>query len=158
MKKISYLELSSIFLTIIISFNTGINIYILKQSVGVNSWIAIIISYTIGIIPLLLTLYISNYHKELNLFEKNKHLFGDILGTIINLFLSIILLIIALTVLYNIISFITTQFLYRTPLIITSILLVSLSVYCSTKEINVISHISIILININLIMFIISIL
>ena len=156
MKKISYLELSSIFLTIIISLNTGINIYILKQAVGINSWIAILISYIIGIIPLLLILYISNYHKELNLFEKNKHLFGDILGTIINLFISIILFIIALTILYNIVSFITTQFLYRTPLIITSILLVTLSVYCSTKEINVFSHISIILITINLIMFILS--
>lgn len=156
MKKISYLELSSIFLTIIISLNTGINIYILKQSVGVNSWIAIILSYIIGIIPLLLTNYISNYHKELNLFEKNKHLFGDIIGTIINIFISIILFIIAMTILYNITSFITTQFLYRTPLIISAILLVVLAVYCSAKEINVISHISIILMIINIIMFILS--
>ena len=121
MKKISYLELSSIFLAIIISLNTGINIYILKQEANINSWIAIILSYIIGIIPLLLTIYIANYQKNLNLFEKNKHLFGDYLGTIINLFISVILFIIAMTILYNTVSFINTQFLYRTPLIISTI-------------------------------------
>ena len=156
MKKISYLELSSIFLAIIISLNTGINIYILKHLASVNSWIAIIISYIIGIIPLLLTLYITNYHSELNLFEKNKHLFGDYFGTIINLFISIILFIIAMTILYNIVSFINTQFLYRTPIIISTILLVSLAIYATTKEINVISHISIILMTINILLFILS--
>lgn len=156
MKKISYLELSAIFLAIIISFNSGINSYILKQDAGINSWIAIILSYIIGIIPLLLTIYISNYKKELNLFEKNKHLYGDIFGTIINIFISTILFIIALTLLYNIVSFITTQFLYRTPMIITSTLLIILIIYCGTKEINVIAHVSIILMTINIIMFLTS--
>ena len=120
MKKISYLELSAIFLAIITTFNSGINTYILKQSAGVDSWIALIIAYIIGIIPVLLTIYIANYQKELNIFEKVKHLYGDILGTIINVFISVILFIIASTILYNITSFITTQFLYRTPMIITS--------------------------------------
>ena len=156
MKKISYLELSAIFLAIIITFNSGINTYILKQDAGIDSWISIILSYIIGIIPLLLIIYISNYKKELNLFEKNKHLYGDIFGTIINIFISIILFIIALTILYNIVGFITTQFLYRTPMLITSTLLIVLVVYCGTKEINVIAHVSIILMTINIIMFFIS--
>ena len=156
MKKISYLELSSIFLTILITFNCGINLYILKNDVGVNSWISLIIAYIIGLIPLLLILYIANYQPQLNILEKNKHLFGDIIGNIINYLLSIILFIIAITILYNIVGFITTQFLYRTPIIISSTLLVLLAVYCSIKEINVISHISIILIFMNIIMFILS--
>lgn len=156
MKKISYLELSAIFLAIIITFNSGLNTYILKQSVGVDSWIAITIAYIIGIIPVLLTIYLSNYQKELNLFEKNKHLFGDVLGTIINTFISIVLFMLAITILYNVTSFITTQFLYRTPMLITSTLLILLCVYCSIKEINVIAHVSIILITINIFMFIIS--
>jgi len=156
MKKISYLELSSIFLTIIISLNTGINIYILKQTASIDSWIAFTIAYAIGIIPLLLTLYIANYHPELNLFEKNKHLFGDYLGPIINAFISIIFFIIAMTILYNIVGFINTQFLYRTPIIISTILLVSLAIYASIKEINVIAHISIILMVVGIFMFILS--
>ena len=156
MKKISYLELSSILLTIIISFNCGINIHLLKEDANINSWIAIILSYLIGFIPLLLTLYIANYKPELNLFEKNKNLFGDILGTIFNIFISLILLVIAITILYNIVSFINTQFLYRTPIIISATLLIFLVIYCSTKEINVICHISLILIFINIILFILS--
>ena len=156
MKKISYLELSSLVLTIIISFNLGINLYFLKNSTGIDSWITIIASYLIGFIPLFLILYISNYKIDLNIYEKNIYLFGKTIGTIINLTISLILFIIAVTLLYNVTSFITTQFLYHTPMLITSLLLVALSIYATSKEINVISHISLILITINLIIFILS--
>ena len=156
MKKISYLELSAIFLSIIISFNCGINLYIIKSSCHLDSWIAIIISYIIGLIPLTLTLYIATYHEELNLFEKNKHLFGDHLGTIINTIISSIFFIIAITLLYNIISFIGSEFLYRTPLTISAILLVTIIIYACLKEINVITHISFILISLCFILFFLS--
>ena len=156
MKKISYLEISSLVLTIIISFNLGINLYFLKNNTGIDSWITIIISYIIGLIPLFLIIYISNYKPNLNIFEKNITLFGKTIGKFINLIISFILFIIAITILYNVTSFITTQFLYHTPMLITSILLVTLATYATTKEINVISHVSLILITINLIIFILS--
>lgn len=156
MKNISYIELSSIVLVIIVTFYSGINLNILKQDVGINSWIAVIISYVIGFIPLFLNMYISNYKEDLNLFEKNKILFGNYFGQIINIFISLLLLIIGITLLYNITSFITTQFLYRTPMIISASILIILVIYCTTKEINVISHISLILMIINFIIFFIS--
>ena len=156
MKKISYLELSSLVLTIIISFNLGVNLYFLKNNTSIDSWITIIISYLLGLIPLFLTLYISNYQKNLNLFEKNIKLFGKTIGKIINLIISLVLFIIAITLLYNVTNFITTQFLYHTPMLITSISLVALATYATTKKINVISHVSLILITINLIIFIFS--
>ena len=156
MKKISYIELSSILLTIIITFNSGITINILKNSSGINSWISIILSYIIGIIPILLTIYISNYQDKLNIFEKNKSLFGILLGNIINLLLIIIIFIIGITILYNITNFITTQYIYHTPILITSIIFLSVVIYCSTKEINVICHISIILMSINIILYLLS--
>ena len=156
MKKISYLELSSLILTITISFNLGINLYILKNNTGINSWLTIIISYIIGLIPLLITLYISNYQPTLTIYEKNITLFGKTIGNIINITISFILFIIAITLIYNVISFITTQFLYHTPMLISSILLISLAAYAATKEINVISHVSLILMTLNIIVFIIS--
>ena len=156
MKKISYLELSSILLTIIITFNSGITINILKNNIGINSWISIIISYITGIIPLLLTLYISNYEEKLNIFEKNIFLFGKIIGNIINIIISIILFIISITILYNITNFITTQYIYHTPMFLTSLFLISICIYCSIKEINVICHISIILIFLNIIIFLLT--
>lgn len=156
MKKISYFELATIFLIILISFNCEINLYILKRDVGVDSWISIIIGYIIGIIPLLFVMYIANYKQELNIFEKNKHIFGDILGTIINILISIILFIIGLTLVYNIVSFISTQFLYRTPIIISTIIFIMLVIYGSIKEINVICHVGFLLMFVNIFMFILS--
>lgn len=156
MKKISYLELSSIFLVIITTFNSGININLLKNNADVNSYIAIIIAYIIGIIPVILTLYIANYKTNLNILEKNKHLFGDIIGTIVNIIFSLIIFIIGLTILYNTTSFITTQFMYRTPITITSIILIIIVIYCVNKEINVITHVSLILVTFNIILFLIS--
>ena len=156
MKKISYLELSTIFLTLITYFNSNINMYIIKESNITNGWIIIFLSYIIGIIPLSITLKIVNYKKNLNLFEKNKNLFGDIIGNIINITISIILIIIAIVILNNITNFITTQFLYHTPKIITMSLLIILATYCSSQEINVIMHTSIILTGLNIIIFIIS--
>ena len=156
MKKISYIELSGILLSIIISFNCGINLYIIKNNCNVNSWLAITLSYIIGFIPLLLTLYIANYHGELDIIEKNKHLFGNYIGTLINTFIALILLFIAATLLYNIITFISHEFLYRTPIIVSAILLVAISIYASIKEINVITHISFILMFLGLILFTLS--
>lgn len=154
MKKISYLELSSLVLAIILAFDSGINIYILKNEAGIDSWISTIIAYLIGIIPLLIVLYIANYQPNLNLFEKNIKLFGKIIGNLINIIIITILFIISITLLYNIVSFITTQFLYHTPMLITSSLLVLLAVYTSCKEANVISHVSLILAFFNLIIFV----
>lgn len=156
MKKINYLELAAIFLSLLITFNTGINSYILKNDTGTNAWLAVIIAYLIGTIPLMLTIYIANYKPELNIFEKNRNLFKNTLGNIINLIICIILFIIASTILYNIINFITTQFLYHTPIIVSSILIIILSIYCANKNINVIAHVSLILMVLNGIMFIIS--
>ena len=155
MKKISYLELSSLLLSILISFNLGINIYLLKNNTGIDSWLTIIIAYIIGFIPLLLTIYIANYKPHLNLYEKNIALFGKT-GILINIIISMIFLIIAITILYNVTSFINTQFLYHTPMFITLLLLIALSVYATTKDINVITHISIIIMAINIILFILS--
>lgn len=155
MKKISYLELSSILLSIIISFNLGINLYLLKNNTGIDSWLTIIIAYLIGLIPLFLTIYIANYKPNLNIFEKNLNLFGK-LGIIINISISIIYLTIAITLLYNVTSFINTQFLYHTPMFLTSFLLITLAIYGTSKGINVISHLSIILMTGNIILFILS--
>lgn len=156
MKKISYTELSSILLSIIITFHSGITINILKNQVGIDSWISIILSYIIGIIPILLTLYISNYEDKLNIFEKNINLFGKIIGNIINTLISIILFIIGITILYNIVNFITTQYIYHTPILLTSLIFMLVIIYCSTKEINVICHISLILITFNIILYILT--
>ena len=156
MKKVSYMELSSILLTIIITLNSGITINILKNNVGIDSWISLIISYIIGIIPILLTLYIANYQDKLTIFEKNTYLFGKIFGNIINITISIILFIIAIIIFNNTINFINIEYLYHTPLIILSIIFMSVIIYCLSKGTNVILHISLILLTFNVITYILT--
>ena len=152
MTKITYLELGALTITELICLNFGININILK-STGTNSWLVVILAYLIGIIPLSLLIYISNYEKELTLKEKINKLFGKYIGTFINIIISIILFIIGITILYNINSFTTSQFLYRTPIIISTTLLVILIVYNTNKGLNSISRMSQLLIIISFILF-----
>lgn len=134
---------------------TGINLNIIKNSSGVNSWLSVLLSYFISIIPLLLYLYISKYEKTLPLNEKIKKLFTHthyILNTILNL----IIITIGITIIYNVSNFITSQLLYRTPQLIISILLIALSTYNVLKGINTITRVSLIMTSFNIILFLIS--
>ena len=61
MKKISYLELSSIVIILVVTMFSGINITILKEGANINSWLSALLLYTLGFITILIILYISNY-------------------------------------------------------------------------------------------------
>lgn len=157
MKKISYLELASLIIIQVVTMFSGINITILKEGSGINSWLTAIILYLIGFIPLLIILYISNYRQDLNLHKKITNLFGNTIGTIINIIISLILIILGITILYNIINFILSQLLYRTPFLITCTLFMLLVIYNANKGINVISKSSLLLLMLNIGLFIINI-
>ena len=158
MKKISTYELASIIIVQIVTMFSGINITILKEGSGINSWLSIIITYILGIIPILLIMYISNYKQDLNLFDKIKTLYGKIIGSIINTIISILLLILGMTILYNIINFILSQLLYKTPFLISCSLFIALIIYNVNKGINVISKSCLLLLLLNIGLFIINIL
>ena len=158
MKKISYLELASLIIIEIVTMYSGINITILKEGTGINSWLTIIIAYIIGFIPLLIIIYIANYRKDLRLNEKINNLFGNKIGFIINFILLLLLIVIGVTLLYNINNFILSQFLYRTPFIVSCTLLMIVIIYNVNKGINVISKTSFLLLLINLGLFSINIL
>ena len=156
MKKISNLSLLSFIEVITITMYFDTSIYILKQNIGINSWLAVIISSILGFIPLLLTIYISNYQEDNHIFKKINSLFGNKVGSIINIIIAIINFIIASSLLYNTSDFIISQFLYRTPILVSMSLLIILSIYHNTKGINVISNVSFILIIFNIILFLTS--
>ena len=158
MKKINCLELAAIIIIQTVTPFFGICFSILKENTGVNLWLSALISYIIGIIPILLILYISKYEPNLNLKEKTQKLFGKKTGYIINNILSVILVIISITILYNINNFILSQFLYRTPFIVSSVLLMLVIIYCVNKGINVIFKVGYLLLMINLGLYIINIL
>lgn len=157
MKKISYLELGALIIIQTVTTFFGISISILKEGAGVNSWLSSLISYLIGIIPLLILIYISNYQSNLTLKEKIDYLFGNKIGFIINTIFSLLLISLAITLLYNINNFILSQFLYRTPFLVSCTLLMILIIYNVNKGINVITKTALLLLIINIILYTINI-
>ena len=157
MKKISYLELASIIIIQTVTTFFGISVSILKEGSGINSWLSALISYIIGFIPLLIIIYISNYQPNLKLNEKINKLYGKTFGFIINLLLSIILIILGITLFYNINNFILSQFLYRTPFLVSCILFISIVVYNTNKGINVITKSAFLLLILNIFLYTINI-
>lgn len=157
MKKISYLELASLIIIQTVTTFFGISISILKEDVGINAWLSALISYIIGFIPLLIIIYISSYKTNLPLNKKINSLFGNKLGFIINILISLLLTCLGITLLYNINNFILSQFLYRTPFLISCSLFMILIVYTTNKGINVITKLSLILLTINILLYTINI-
>lgn len=157
MKKISNLELGSLVIIEVVTMFAGINMTILKEGAGLNSWLSALISYIIGFIPVLLVLYLANYKPNLRLDKKINSLFGNILGFIINIILSLFLITIGITIFYNINNFILSQLLNRTPFLVSCLLLMISIVYNVNKAINVISKTSLILLTLNLGLFLINI-
>ena len=157
MKKISYLELAAIIIIQTVTPFFGICFSILKENTGTNLWLSAIISYILGFIPILLIIFISKYEPELKLSEKINKLYGKKIGFIINLLISIILIGFSITILYNINNFILSQFLYRTPFIISSIMLMLVIIYCVNKGINIIFKVGYILLMINLGLYLVNV-
>jgi len=157
MKKISYLEIASIVIIQTVTTFFGISVSILKEGAGINSWLSALISYIIGFIPLLMIIYISNYRQDLKLHDKINNLFGNKIGFCINLILSLILISLAITLLYNINNFILSQFLYRTPFLISCSLFMILIIYSVNKGINVITKSAMLLLIINIALYTINI-
>ena len=157
MKKISYLEIASLIIIQTVTTFFGISVSILKEGAGVNSWLSALISYIIGFIPLLMIIYISNYRSDLKLNQKINNLFGNKIGFCINLLFSILLISLGITLLYNINNFILSQFLYRTPFLVSCILFMIIIIYNTNKGINVISKMSLLLLILNIFLYTINI-
>lgn len=157
MKKTSYLEIASLIIIQTVTTFFGLAISILKEEAGINSWLSALISYLIGLIPIIMIIYISNYRKDLKLHDKINNLFGNKIGFCINILLSLLLIVLAITLLYNINNFILSQFLYRTPFIVSSILFMILIIYNANKGIKVISKMALLLLIVNITLYTINI-
>ena len=111
---------------------------------ALDSYMSPPIAGLLGIIILAIFIYIFNYEPTKTIIEKNKLLFGNILGTIINYLICILFLFIAVTLLYNITNFAISQFLAETPPLIFMIVLGIILIYNTSLGIENISRVGII--------------
>ena len=138
MKKITNLELGSIIYFLTNAFFIGISFNSLIVNLRQNAYIGVLIGGVLGIIPLLFYIYYFNYKPKLSINEKNICLFGKKLGNIINILISLFTLFLIIILFSNLVTFIQSDYLSKTPLIliiITFIAPIYYSVYTGLKSI-----------------------
>lgn len=145
---LSYFLIRGSFIGICIS-----NLFIVTKQ---DSWISIILAAILGFIPLFVYYKIVSSNLSVNDFI-NKYC-GKILGSIINILILLFTLLFISMVLWNLINFISSQYLYKTPNLIISIMFAFSLYYITTKNINVIGRIAVILFYISSLLYLLSIL
>ena len=156
MKKLSTLQYCSLEYFLILSNNVGLTTYILFNNAKQDSLISIILGTILGLIPLSIYLKIINAKPELNIFEKIEDTFKT--GKIINLILTLgIAFLIAINY-NNLINFISSQFLSKTPQIIISLSFLPAIIYILNKGTTVIGRTIFILLIISLLLLLLTIL
>ena len=155
-EKVSNIGFSSLIVFPILSLFSGIGTHNTIKLAGVDSYISVLLAYLLGFIPIVLFLLIFNYKKDLNIVDKIKYLFGNVLGIIINGSINILVLFIGITLFFGISNFAISQFLAETPIIVLMILIGLLLIYNVNYGIETISRVSIIFLGIILFLTIIS--
>lgn len=148
--KISVFQFSILIMFLILSSFSGIGFHNIIKISSTDSYISLIISYFLGLIILIITIYILNYQKDKSIHEKINLLFGNIIGTIINIIINIILIIISVVLIYGICNFIVSQYLSETPILIIGIMLGLVIIYAVSKGIETLTRSNIIFLTIAL--------
>ena len=114
--KLSSWQISFLTFFPVLSFYNGIGSYYLTRLTGIDSYLAIIVAYLLGLFLLILFYYIFQYRYDENILEKNEYLFGNVLGKVINVCMNILAFILGVVLLYNISNFVVSEFLNQTPI------------------------------------------
>lgn len=150
MKKINSLQFCTCFYTLLVFALLGSGMYGLLIKSGVDSLIAILGSFIIGIIILFVFLYMLNYEPEKNLKQKIFSVFPKSIGIIILTILCCCFFFFGTVYLYDINNFVISQFLSETPLVIVGIVFTFLIIYINYKGIEVLTRVSTIFFAINI--------
>lgn len=121
-----------------------------------DTWLSLILAFIIGFLFLILFFKFINYEKDLSLFDKNKKLFGNKFGKIINFILNLNVTMYFMFSLWNLAIYIQNKFLDQTPKFLIMLLFIIPVIYLVSKDIKTISKVSLICFIIAIIEFILS--
>ena len=121
-----------------------------------DSWLAVIFAFILGFIPLGIFYLIISHNPKENINDFIKNSLGNILGSIVNIAIIIFVFLFTSLLLWNLINFIGSQYLYKTPNLAISITFALAIYYITSKSINVIGRCSIILFYISIFLFVFS--
>ena len=139
MKKLSTLQFCAIEYFLILANNIGLTTYTLFHYAKQDSPLSIILGSILGIIPLTIYLKIINTNPELNIFEKIEYKFKKT-GKIINIILIISIAFFTSINYNNLINFVSSQYLSKTPQIIIALSFLPAIIYILNKETTIIGR------------------
>jgi len=131
----------------------GISFSLLLENSKQDSWLVILLSYIIGIIPLLLVEYIAKYKSDKSFVDKIKLIFPKI-NKLIILIMLLGFFTIAIINFCNLANLITSQFLSKTPNIVILISFIIPIILLVCKDNKIIARTSLILFYIGIFLFI----
>ena len=139
MKKLSSLQFCAIEYFLILANNVGLTTYILFNYAAQDGLISIILGTILGLIPLTIYIKLINTKPELNIFEKIEDKFKNN-AKIINIILVLGVAFFTATNYNNLINFISSQYLSKTPQIIISLSFLPAIIYILNKGTTVIGR------------------
>ncbi len=154
--KIQGLGVSSFVFPLIYSCFLGMASYNIFSVAKVDAYISVALGCIIGIIPFFLIMYILRNSGGEDIIDLNLSLFGNVIGTIINVILNIALILFATLILYNLALFLDTQYIPDTSSLYVKILLITVVIYAASKSIATISRIGQTIFIVNLGLFLLS--
>ncbi len=140
--KISKIQLGMLLTLICSSLYLGISDIILLKKSGSETLIAMILGTILGIIPVLMYLKVNSCLPNLNIYEKNKKLFGKKIGFILNILLIIIYMFMLLVSIRSMVIFITSKYMQNTPYIFVGALIIITSLIICFNGIETIARVS----------------
>ncbi len=155
--KINCLQFASMMSMILVASFLGIGMFSVVKSAGVDAYISIIIAAIAGIFIMLSFFVIYDYKPELNVAEKFKNIFGKPLGTILNYLCLAIILFMGISAMFNLTTFITSQFLKATPPFLIGVCFCFLVILINIKGIETLSRTCLVLFSLCIILFLISV-
>lgn len=148
--KINSSQLAAFITFLIVTPISGISLLNIINYASVDAYISVLFMAILGLIPIGIIIYISNYNHNLNIIDINKEIFGKSIGCIINYLLFIIILVISVCVTFSMDNLIVSQFLSETPLLIVSLVFNLVTIYNLSKGFQSMSRVSYVLLFINL--------
>ena len=140
--KISKFQIGMFLALICSSLYLGLSNIILLRKSGNEVLISMLVGTILGLIPILMYLKVNSCLPSLNIYQKNKILFGKIIGNIINILYILIYIIMLIIATRSIVVFVTSKYLLNTPYIFVGLLVIITCLIICFKGLETIARMS----------------
>ena len=140
--KVSHIQIGMFLFLICSGIYLSVSDVILLRKAGDEVLISMLLGTMLGLIPVLKYLKINSSLPKLNIYEKNKKLFGKFFGNILNLLLIIMYMVLLAIAIRAVVIFVTSKYLQNTNYYLVGILVIITSLIICYKGLDTIARIS----------------